>query len=1032
MSTIHNGNEAPLSFEIIKEKFNTENWDELILLGTAYLKGNPESEAQLMDTHYFLGVAHFKKSAYQQSIEHLLISTNNITSAEVYAMLAKAYDAIGKKEHVIASYEKAIELDNKNATILIDAARAQIRLHEDFQAAFQLLSAGIKVISEDDPNAFKLDMLYAERGNISLILNNFQEAIDDLSEAIKLDADRHLAWRQNRLGIANYHLKNYEDSLEYLQESQNNDEKYNDGQTNKLIGHCLYVREDHHEAISYYKKALDHGLEDYFVFYRLGNSLNQLELDFDLALDFINQGISLNPEFHWLYLEKGIILNKIKRYDDAIECLSKITNNNLALTSLEIAKSYLGKQQYDQALNYIDRAIEIDQEYELAFYEKAKTLSLAQRYNDALDCLSSFQFDDYWFESTTLKFELCIFLGHENLIIEITEELEQTYEDGYPASFEFLLALWKHLDNDFSSALEHYSNVKSVRSSDERRYLSLHYFIAMAEKGQLIEPNDVFISGNDEKILLKEDKSYVIKGLIKRASIEYYDDNGAFDYQIRLDSVAKALELDPRNVDAMIIKASIYLDSDFSEYNLDEGIKLLEECLKIQMHPTAILKLAKVTSDRHRALELLETLIRNDPHNKEVLTQLHNNHFEMGNYAKSIQALESIVNYQDDPWILADIAKSTFYLGKYDEAILMLEKIISTDEDPNIDWIVILAKCYLALNRIEDAFIITSKTINAHYPHAITELVELGIQLCELLNDTETKSIFDQILSLSKCNTNDEKLEYLLSLESSISKSDTSIFSNYHQLLDISKKITNPLLESATPNIKRHLKKNPSITKDQIDLLKKSDLDPSSLLSLQHLVSSQQVREHLERVKNECTADELEILLEELTDKQETDGELSVTEAFILFSLSDQESLDQDISVVLRDVVYNLSSTTTINVEGTTYTIQCEGESTETVRLQYGLVGNHDDEQVLNDLCNFTEIGGTIVISELHSNEFDSELSEFEFFSNTFKAYLEDGSLVEDSELISEIWDMIDADELLAVADFDEFTITTSGEVSFE
>ena len=99
------------------------------------------------------------------------------------------------------------------------------------------------------------------------------------------------------------------------------------------------------------------------------------------------EAIEINPNFADAYSNRGVILQEMRRYDEALQSYDnaiKINPNhffshgNRGITLKDL-------NRYDEALNSFDRAIEINPNFVEAYNNKGNALKDLKRYEEALD-----------------------------------------------------------------------------------------------------------------------------------------------------------------------------------------------------------------------------------------------------------------------------------------------------------------------------------------------------------------------------------------------------------------------------------------------------------------------------------------------------------------------------------------------------------------------------------------------------------------------------------------------------------------------
>ncbi len=118
------------------------------------------------------------------------------------------------------------------------------------------------------------------------------------------------------------------------------------------------------------------------------------------ALKFFDRSLSINPHDKLVLIDKGHALNKLKRYEEAIQCLSeslglrskllsKSTNNFLEVEALmALGSSFKRMKLYDATIPVYDQVLSIEPKNTDALFNKATSLMGLHRDDELLLCLN--------------------------------------------------------------------------------------------------------------------------------------------------------------------------------------------------------------------------------------------------------------------------------------------------------------------------------------------------------------------------------------------------------------------------------------------------------------------------------------------------------------------------------------------------------------------------------------------------------------------------------------------------------------------
>ena len=256
---------------------------------------------------------------------------------------------INKMSAAFADLDRAIALDANNARAFRERATAQ-------------RTAGRLDRALDDAKAFDV------RGNIFNNNRQFDRAIDDYNEAVRLDPQFSLAFMDR--GVARYFKADYENAIKDYDKAIELDPKRSRAFTNrgaayKKLGRNDRALEDESAAI-----RLDPLVPEYFDNRGLSYQDNG---DYDRAIADFNEAIRLSPRANFLtnrgdaYQNKGEIDRAIDDYDRALKL-----NSGFTLAYNNRGAAYGRKGDLDRSIADYEQALRIDPQLDSAAENLAK------------------------------------------------------------------------------------------------------------------------------------------------------------------------------------------------------------------------------------------------------------------------------------------------------------------------------------------------------------------------------------------------------------------------------------------------------------------------------------------------------------------------------------------------------------------------------------------------------------------------------------------------------------------------------------
>ncbi|MFV8226537.1 tetratricopeptide repeat protein [Christiangramia aquimixticola] len=320
------------------------------------------------------------------------------------------------------------ELESSNEEIYIQ--KAQIYSKRDMHAeAIKMLQAALEITLEDAEIFSLIGMEY-------LFLEDFENAKISFMKCLEADEEDYSAL-------------------------------YN-------VMYCFDFLDQKKEAIEYLNDYLNKHPYCEVAWHQVGKQYYDLK-DYNKALAAFDFAIISDDRFVGAYLEKGKVLEKLKRYNEAIEnynftleledptsfaylrigkCFEKLGCDDLALKNykqtvhedplldkgwIAITDFYISKQNFQKALYYINKAINIDEENVLYWKRYAKINSRLHYFEEAEHGYKkSLELGNYELETWIRRCDILIGLGeYETAISSMMQALE-----FYPgtAEIEYRLA----------------------------------------------------------------------------------------------------------------------------------------------------------------------------------------------------------------------------------------------------------------------------------------------------------------------------------------------------------------------------------------------------------------------------------------------------------------------------------------------------------------------------------------------------------------------------------------------------------------
>jgi tetratricopeptide (TPR) repeat protein len=289
------------------------------------------------------------------------------SSTDISFIIDKGLRYITSEEYdsAISSFNDAIAINPNN--YVPHNYKGDILLKKgDYNGA---IDAYEKAIAANPKN----DYAYYCKGDAYFKLEDYKQAIVSYDEALKISPRKgkrsELSEYEYKRGVSLYDSGKYEEAIECLDKSLEANSK--NTQTWYYKGLVLAHRSQYNEAISCYDEAL-----------KLNPTYSEATKAKESAIEEQRQKeISL-------LINEGLRYNKINDYQNAIDSFDKAIRLNpnyaLAWYNKGVALNNLGKGK--EAIKCYDKAIQINRNYALAWYNKGVALNNLGKGKEAIKC----------------------------------------------------------------------------------------------------------------------------------------------------------------------------------------------------------------------------------------------------------------------------------------------------------------------------------------------------------------------------------------------------------------------------------------------------------------------------------------------------------------------------------------------------------------------------------------------------------------------------------------------------------------------
>src|SRR6266516_5468905 len=365
----------------------------------------------------------------------------------LYVELGASLYNLNRYDEALAALDRALELNPNDTFTLGIKGQALRALSRDAEAA-EILQRTVQL----DPTQ---DRLYAELGASLYNLNRYDEALAALDRALELNPNSaftlgvkgqvllsqnhlneaintlqrakelnpNLSWVYITLSIAFQGLNRNDEALSASRQALKLDP--NDAQACWAQGEALRMQNNFEEALQSYNRALQ--ITPTYIEALIGKGYCWLALDHNLeGIMSIKQAVDLEPENVWVLVEMAFALRvrgNTSEFSDDDDVIQQSDDSP--------------KDDYEEALLYLDKALAIDPKYVAALNIKGDLLSDIAEYQAAVTVLE---------KAIELDQHMAVLFASkgwalENLGVERAQDTREAYEKAIALNPE---DLWSH------------------------------------------------------------------------------------------------------------------------------------------------------------------------------------------------------------------------------------------------------------------------------------------------------------------------------------------------------------------------------------------------------------------------------------------------------------------------------------------------------------------------------------------------------------------------------------------------------------
>ncbi|MED5269287.1 MAG: hypothetical protein VX406_00450 [Bacteroidota bacterium] len=281
---------------------------------------------------------------YFDSTEFINITHHYIDNAN-FSLAEKAI-SMGLEQH-----PSNIDLMLLNSELLI--------FNSNYDDAYKILD----VVEEIDPINKEV---YLQKATIYSKNNLGKKAIEILKKALEFSDDKYEIW--NMIGMEFLLLEEHNSAIPFFEKCINND--YDDYQSLYNLIFCYENVNRDKDSIIILNNILEKSPYSKIAWHQLGKIYSKLNMNTQ-AISAFDFAIISDDEFTSAYIEKGKVLEKEKKYNEAIDNykISIQLNEPNSFVIYRIGLCYLNLDNYKLGIKYLKKSIRIDATNESAWIE---------------------------------------------------------------------------------------------------------------------------------------------------------------------------------------------------------------------------------------------------------------------------------------------------------------------------------------------------------------------------------------------------------------------------------------------------------------------------------------------------------------------------------------------------------------------------------------------------------------------------------------------------------------------------------------
>jgi tetratricopeptide (TPR) repeat protein len=275
-------------------------------------------------------VANYNQKKYKEAIQEMKPEIEQNPNWEPgHRILGLSYLALGDNAQAVSELSQAVKLNSPVFSTYMGLAQAYFN-RKEYNKCIDTINDGESVAAKDKDAPKQKPKMYELRGSAYFRVEKYNEAVSDLTNAIRLDPSD---WSDFfALGAAYLKLDRIDEGIQALEKC--NSMKPGQAATTELLGKAYFQKgltslqsKQYAAAIQSLLKAKDYDADNGHIYYRLGEAY-MFEKNYLEAEKALNKSMTYLSNDGDAYDRLGLVYEKQKKWDDALNAYKKADQLN--------------------------------------------------------------------------------------------------------------------------------------------------------------------------------------------------------------------------------------------------------------------------------------------------------------------------------------------------------------------------------------------------------------------------------------------------------------------------------------------------------------------------------------------------------------------------------------------------------------------------------------------------------------------------------------------------------------------------------